>query len=165
VLIRPYADSDWTELYPIIREVIEAGETYAYDPTWSEQETRDVWVVDSPAPRPSRTIVAEEGGVILGSAHLEPNRPARGSHVGTASFMVGSAARGKGVGRALGERVLELARQDGYASMQFNAVVESNEAAVHLWQSLGFRIIGTVPEAFEHPRLGLVGLHVMYQKF
>jgi L-amino acid N-acyltransferase YncA len=159
VQIRAFADADWPQVYPIIREVIEAGETYAYDPDWSEAETRDVWV-EKP---PGRTLVAEDDGRILGSAHLAPNRPGRGSHVGTASFMVGSAARGRGVGRLLGERVLELARADGYASMQFNAVVETNQAAVHLWQALGFRIIGTVPEAFEHPTLGRVGLHVMYQ--
>jgi hypothetical protein len=48
--------------------------------------------------------------------------------------------------------------------MQFNAVVESNRVAVRLWQALGFRVIGTVPEAFEHPTLGRVGLHVMYRR-
>jgi hypothetical protein len=47
--------------------------------------------------------------------------------------------------------------------MQFNAVVETNTAAVRLWLALGFEIIGTVPEAFDHARLGLVGLHVMYR--
>jgi hypothetical protein len=46
--------------------------------------------------------------------------------------------------------------------MQFNAVVETNVAAVGLWQSLGFEILATVPEAFDHPRHGLVGLHIMY---
>ena len=48
--------------------------------------------------------------------------------------------------------------------MQFNAVVETNIAAVKLWQALGFQIIGTVPEAFEHARLGRVGLHIMYRR-
>jgi ribosomal protein S18 acetylase RimI-like enzyme len=48
--------------------------------------------------------------------------------------------------------------------MQFNAVVETNEPAVKLWRSLGFEVIGTVPEAFDHRRHGLVGLHVMYRK-
>jgi len=47
--------------------------------------------------------------------------------------------------------------------MQFNAVVESNDVAARLWQALGFRIIGTVPEAFEHPALGRVGLHAMHR--
>jgi ribosomal protein S18 acetylase RimI-like enzyme len=46
--------------------------------------------------------------------------------------------------------------------MQFNAVVESNTSAVRLWQSLGFEIVGTVPEAYDHREHGLVGLHVMF---
>jgi GNAT superfamily N-acetyltransferase len=78
--------------------------------------------------------------------------------------MVASEARGRGIGRALGEYTLEWAREQGYASMQFNAVVESNVAAVRLWQVLGFQIIGTVPEAFEHRELGRVGLHIMYRR-
>ena len=79
--------------------------------------------------------------------------------------MVAREARGRGIGRALGEYALSWAREQGYAAMQSNAVVESNHVAVRLWQALGFRIIGTVPEAFEHPTLGRVGLHVMYCHF
>jgi ribosomal protein S18 acetylase RimI-like enzyme len=60
--------------------------------------------------------------------------------------------------------VLADARRAGYYSMQFNAVVESNTGAVRLWKDLGFEIIGTVPEAFEHPTLGKVGLHIMYRR-
>jgi GNAT superfamily N-acetyltransferase len=77
--------------------------------------------------------------------------------------MVANEARGRGVGRALGEYAPSWARDRGYAAMRFNAVVESNHAAVRRWQALGFRIIGTVPEAFEHPTLGRIGLHVMHQ--
>ena len=94
---------------------------------------------------------------------MGPNRPGPGSHVATASFMVARDARGLGVGRALGEYALRWAREEGYAAMQFNAVVESNHPAVRLWQALGFKIIGTVPEAFQHPNLGRVGLHIMHQ--
>jgi GNAT superfamily N-acetyltransferase len=78
--------------------------------------------------------------------------------------MVDSSSSGRGVGRALGEYALQWARAAGYHSMQFNAVVETNTAAVHLWQSLGFQILTTIPEAFKHPKHGLVGLHIMYQK-
>jgi ribosomal protein S18 acetylase RimI-like enzyme len=67
------------------------------------------------------------------------------------------------VGRALGLHVLDRARRSGYLAMQFNAVVETNTGAVHLWQSLGFEIVGTVPKAFRHPQHGLVGLHVMHR--
>ena len=157
--IRGYTDADWLSVWPIFREVVSAGETFAYDPAWSYEQARDVWVV---AP-PGRTVVACEGERVLGTAHMEPNRPGPGSHVATASFMVASDARGRGVGRALGEHAILWARERVYAAMQFNAVVESNEVAVRLWRSLGFRIIGTVPEAFEHPALGRVGLHVMHR--
>ena len=61
---------------------------------------------------------------------------------------------GRGVGRALAERVLADARAAGYRAMQFNAVVETNTGAVALWESLGFRILATVPEAFDHPSAG-----------
>lgn len=107
--------------------------------------------------------MADDGSRLLGTAKVGPNRPGPGSHVATASFMVAGAARGRGVGRALGEYALDWARTAGYAAMQFNAVVESNEAAVRLWQALGFHIVGTVPEAFAHPSNGRVGLHIMHR--
>ena len=158
--IRKYTDGDWPSVWTIFQEVVASGDTYAYDPEWSSEQAREVWVV---AP-PGRTVVACDGTRVLGTAHMGPNRPGPGSHVSTASFMVASNARSRGVGRALGEYALNWAREQGYAAMQFNAVVESNHVAVRLWQSLGFRIIRTVPEAFEHPTLGRVGLHVMYRR-
>ena len=158
--IREYKDADWPSVWSVFREVVAAGDTFAYDPGWSAEQAREVWVV---AP-PGRTVVASDGPRVLGTAHMGPNRPGPGSHVATASFMVAGDARGRGVGRALGEYALSWAREQGYAAMQFNAVVESNAVAVRLWQALGFRIIGTVPEAFEHPTLGRVGLHVMHRR-
>ncbi len=159
MLIREYNDGDWEAMWPIFQEVVAARDTYVYDPEWSSDEARNVWV-EAP---PGRTVVACDGAQMLGTAKIGPNRPGPGSHVATASFMVAREARGRGVGRALGEYALEWAREQGYAAMQFNAVVESNIAAVRLWQALGFQIIGTVPEAFEHRELGRVGLHIMYR--
>ena len=160
MLIREYTEADWLSVWAIFREVVSAGDTYAYDPAWTSEQAREVWV-EAP---PGHTVVACDGASVLGTAKMGPNRPGPGSHVATASFMVAAAARGRGVGRALGEYALSWARRQGYAAMQFNAVVESNHAAVRLWQALGFRIIGTVPEAFEHPALGRVGLHVMHRR-
>jgi L-amino acid N-acyltransferase YncA len=160
MLIREYTNADWPSVWPIFQEVVNAGDTYAYDPRWSSEQARGVWV-EAP---PGRTVVACDGPSVLGTAKMGPNRPGPGSHVATASFMVAADARGRGVGRALGEYALSWAREQGYAAMQFNAVVESNAAAVSLWQALGFQIIGTVPEAFEHPRLGRVGLHIMHRR-
>ena len=76
--------------------------------------------------------------------------------------MVAAEARGRGVGRALGEYVVRWHRDHGYRGIQFNAVVETNLSAVRLWQALGFEIVGTVPGAFRSKEHGYVGLHVMY---
>jgi L-amino acid N-acyltransferase YncA len=160
VLIRPITETDWPAFYPVFRDVVAAGETYAYPEGLSSSEAHDLWV-ESP---PAVTVVAvSDDGSVLGSAKCGPNRPARGSHVATASFMVAEGARGLGVGRALGQWVLTWARQQGYAAMQFNAVVETNIAAVHLWRELGFEVVGTVPEAFSSRSHGRVGLHVMHR--
>jgi L-amino acid N-acyltransferase YncA len=153
-------DADWPEIYPIFTQIVDAGDTYAYPIGLSSADAHDLWI----ASPPGHTVVARDGSDLLGTATMGPNRPGRGAHVATASFMVDPAAQGRGVGRALGSYVVEWARSAGYHGMQFNAVVETNAPAVHLWQSLGFTVIGTVPEAFDHRTHGLVGLHVMYQR-
>jgi L-amino acid N-acyltransferase YncA len=158
--IRPAADEDWPRIYPIFSAVVEAGETYTYPAGLSSEQAQALWM----EPEPWTTWVAVDRDVVLGTAKAGPNRPGRGSHVATASFMVDPSAQGRGVGRALGEHVLGWARDAGYRAMQFNAVVETNTAAVRLWLDLGFEVVGTVPEAFDHARLGLVGLHVMHRR-
>jgi GNAT superfamily N-acetyltransferase len=157
VIIRTATGDDWPRIWPFFRDIVAAGETYAYPEDLTEETARPLWM-------DGHVVVAEEDGVILGSAKMGPNRPGRGAHVSTASFMVDPAAQGKGVGRALGEYAVDWARGAGYHSMQFNAVVETNTGAVALWQALGFEILTTVPEAFESRRHGRVGLHIMYQK-
>lgn len=156
--IRTAGPVDWPGIYPIFRAVVAAGETYAYPPDLELAEAASWWL----EPLPGRTLVATEQDRVLGTAKFGPNRPGRGSHVATASFMVAEDARGGGVGRALGQEVLRLVRNEGYRAVQFNAVVETNAAAVGLWRSLGFGVVGTVPAAFDHPRYGFVGLHVMH---
>ena len=156
--IRQARGDDWPRIYPIFSAIVTAGRTYAYPEGLSSDEARALWM----EPPPGRTVVAVEGDRLLGSAKMGPNRPGRGAHVATASFMVDPAAQGRGVGRALGEHVVAWARDAGYRAIQFNAVVETNTGAVHLWQSLGFRILTTVPGAFDHPEHGYVGLHVMH---
>jgi L-amino acid N-acyltransferase YncA len=160
VEIRAATASDWPAIWPFFRTIVGAGETYAYPTELTSEAARALWFEDPPG----TTVVTVEGSSILGTAKAGPNRPGRGAHVATASFMVSPDHGGKGVGRALGEHILEWARAAGFHSMQFNAVVETNIGAVRLWQSLGFEIIGTVPEAFDHRTEGLVGLHVMYRR-
>jgi len=158
VRIREFADADWALVWPIVREVIEARDTFCYDPSMTSDQARQAWV-EAP---PGRTVVAEEAGSVLGTARMGPNRPGPGSHIATASFMVAARARGRGVGTALCRHALAWARGRGYAGMQFNAVVESNLAAIEVYRREGFTIVGTVPGAFDHPELGRIGLHIMY---
>jgi L-amino acid N-acyltransferase YncA len=157
-MIRPATTDDWLQIWPFFREIVDAGETYAYPLDLTSEQARDLWLYEPPG----QTVVLVEDDRILGSATMGPNRPGRGAHVGTASFMVSSDARGRGVGRRLAEYVVQWHREQGFRGIQFNAVVETNTSAVHLWQSLGFEIVGTVPEAFESRTHGRVGLHVMY---
>jgi L-amino acid N-acyltransferase YncA len=156
--VRTATEEDWPQIWPFFTRIIEAGESYAYRADLTSEQARDGWLMRPPA----RTVVLEEDGRVLGSATMGPNRPGRGSHVGTASFMVDEAARGRGIGRRLGEHVVQWHRDQGYRGIQFNAVVETNIPAVRLWQSLGFEIVGTVPGAFRSRAHGYVGLHVMY---
>ncbi|GAA1733327.1 GNAT family N-acetyltransferase [Isoptericola hypogeus] len=157
--IRLATDDDWPRLWPIVEAVVREGETYVYPLDLTSDQAREVWMERAPG----ATVVAEGAdGTVLGTAKMGPNRPGHGDHVGTASFMVSPAARGLGLGRALGEHVVAWHRAQGFRGIQFNAVVESNAGAVRLWRSLGFEIVGTVPGAFRSPAHGYVGLHVMY---
>lgn len=181
--IRTATEADWPGILPFFQAIVEAGETYALPTGMSSDEARAAWF----APGHVVVVAVDEGArgadvddgaegaegaaagttgadVVLGSAHYGPNRPGRGSHVATASFMVAPEAAGRGVGRTLGEYVVSAARAAGFHSMQFNAVVETNVRAVALWHSLGFETLTTVPEAFDHPEHGLVGLEVMYRR-
>ncbi len=160
VIVRPATDGDWPDIWPIIEAVVRGGETYAYPRDLTEAAARAIWMQTTPGV----TLVAADGDQVLGTAKVTPNQMGPGSHVANASFIVRPAARGRGVGRLLGEAALDWARSAGFRAIQFNAVVETNTSAVALWRSLGFDIIGTVPEAFEHPTRGFVGLHVMHRR-
>jgi L-amino acid N-acyltransferase YncA len=161
VIIEVATDADWPAIFPIFSQIVDAGETYAYPSGLTSAQARSLWM----EPPPGQTVVIrDDDQAILGSAKMGPNRPGRGAHVATASFMVDPAQQGRGIGRTLGDYVIEWARAAGFHSMQFNAVVETNVGAVKLWRDLGFAIIGTVPDAFDHRANGLVGLHVMYRR-
>jgi GNAT superfamily N-acetyltransferase len=160
MLIRPATGGDWPRIWPFFARIVAAGETYAYPEDLTLETARSLWL----EPPPGHAVVAVADDVVLGTAKIGPNRPGRGRHIATASFMVAPDHGGKGVGRALGSYVVEWARAEGYHGMQFNAVVETNAVAIRLWESLGFEILATVPAAFDSRQHGYVGLHVMYQR-
>lgn len=157
--IRDATPDDWPAIWPFMRQIITDGETYTYDRDLPESEARASWFL----PPPDRTVVAVSDGVVAGTAKMNRNHRGGGSHIASASFMVDPACSGRGIGRALGEEVISWAKSAGYRAIQFNAVVSTNTRAVALWQSLGFTIIGTLPEGFLHPTKGYVDLHIMHR--
>src|SRR5580704_13858893 len=108
-------------------------------------------------------FVAEQDGEVLGSYYIRANQKGGGAHVGNCGYMTAAWAAGRGVATAMCRHSLEFARSQGFRAMQFNFVISSNEAAIHLWQKFGFATIGRLPDAFLHPGLGYVDALVMYR--
>lgn len=159
IVVRDYVDADWPQVWPLIEEVVRAGDTFPYPTDLTEAEARPIWLENGPG---GRTTVAFDGETLVGTAKMGRNRPGPGAHVATASYMVAADHRGHGVGRALVVESLEWARAAGFLAMQFNAVVATNRGAVGLYESLGFTVVGTVPRAHRLPSGELVGLSIMH---
>ncbi|MFA7597630.1 MAG: GNAT family N-acetyltransferase [Novosphingobium sp.] len=156
--IRPAVQADSPAIWSIIGPTIRAGETYALDPAMSEADSLAYWLGQD-----KETFVAEDAGAVLGTYYLKANQGGGGAHIANCGYMTAAAAAGRGIARRMCEHSLENARSRGFRGMQFNFVVSTNERAVRLWQSLGFEIVGTLPLAFNHPRLGYVDALVMFR--
>lgn len=156
--IRPAADADRQTILAIVKPILSAGETYAMARDLDDAGVLAYWFAPS-----HEVFVAEADGAILGTYYLMANQAGGGSHVANCGYMTAPAAQGKGVARAMCEHSLLRARQRGFRAMQFNHVVSTNTRAVALWQSLGFAIVGTLPQAFNHPAHGYVDSYVMFR--
>lgn len=107
--------------------------------------------------------VLEEGGEVLGSFYQRCNHFGLGKHVANGGYVVSPAAKGRGIGRLLGEKSIERARERGFRGIQFNFVVSTNTVAVNLWKSLGFRVIGTIPGGFHYKRQRYDDAYIMFR--
>jgi len=156
--LRDATDADGDAIWDIFRVVVASGDTYAFDPDISRAEALSYWM--QPA---NHCQLAQHDGTVVGTYILRANQPGLGSHVANAAFMVAPTARGRGVGQAMGQHCLGEARRRGFRAMQFNFVVSTNDSAIRLWQRLGFEIVGTLPGAFRHSRMGYVDAYVMFR--
>lgn len=157
--IRKAIEADKPAVWEIIKSVISTGDTYIFHPDSPPEKMLAYWFAAD-----KQTYVALSENKIAGTFFLKDNQPDLGSHIANAGYMVAPEAKGKRVGRTMAEFSLDEARRLGYQAMQFNFVVKSNEVAVKLWLSLGFEIIGEIPEAFRHAENGLTNALIMYRR-
>lgn len=157
MIIRPRTAADDGEVWSILEPMIRAGETYALPRDLGRDEALAYFCGPD-----HEVFVATDEGVTVGTYYLRANQRGGGAHVANCGYVTGAAATGRGVARAMCAHSLDRARARGFRAMQFNLVVSTNERAVRLWQSFGFTIVGTLPEAFAHPTKGFVDAFVMY---
>ena len=93
---------------------------------------------------------------------LHPNNFGRCGHIANASYAVRKDCRGEGIGRKMVRHCLENAREKGFRGLQFNAVVATNQAAIHLYESLGFHKIGTIKDGYHLKNGSYEDIHIFY---
>jgi RimJ/RimL family protein N-acetyltransferase len=152
---------DWPAIWDIMREVVATGDTYPYPPDITEEAAQAIWMKSGGR---EVTYVARSDGDIVGTAYIRANGVGLSDHIANAGWMIDPRLQGQGIGRPFAEHVIEEARRLRYHGMQFNGVVATNIKAVGLWESLGFTIVGTVPDAFRHPGGDMVPVHIMYRR-
>jgi L-amino acid N-acyltransferase YncA len=156
--IRPARTDDANAIWAILEPTIRAGETYTLPRNMESRQALAYWF------SPEHTVfVAEQDGEVLGSYYLRANQRGGGGHVCNCGYMTAAWASGRGVATAMCEHSLEYAKAQGYRAVQFNFVISSNLAAIHLWQKFGFATVGRLPGAFLHPGVGYVDALVMYR--
>lgn len=156
MLIRQSEPRDDDAIWRILEPAFRAGETYPVPRDISRKDALTYWHTPGHA-----VFVAEDAGTVVGTYYLRANNRGGGAHVANCGYVVAPEAFGRGVAQAMCSHSLEEAKARGFTAMQFNFVIASNERAVRLWQRMGFAIAGHLPEAFQHPRLGLVDAYVM----
>jgi ribosomal protein S18 acetylase RimI-like enzyme len=152
-------NEDEESLWGILEPMVRRGGTYVFSLDKSKESLMGYWMGAD-----KFTFVVERDGELLGTFYLKSNQEGLGDHICNAGFVVAPAAEGQGIGRWMGELAQAEAKSRGFLAMQFNFVIKSNQPAVHLWKSLGFSVLGEIPEAYRHPQLGLVSALIFYKK-
>jgi ribosomal protein S18 acetylase RimI-like enzyme len=156
--IRPAAKADGARIWDILRPMIAEGETYALPREWQQESALGYWSAPG-----HHVFVAEQGGAVVGTYYVRANQLGGGAHVANCGYVTAPPARAQGIARQMCLHSLQEARRRGFRAMQFNFVVSSNRKAVALWESLSFKVVGAIPEAFHHPSLGFVDALVMHR--
>lgn len=142
--IRPYQKKDIPSMMRIWNETVEEGASLPQLSTLTEKQAAEFF-----RDQTCTCIAADKStGVVVGLYILHPNSVGRCSHIANASYVVWSVMRHKGIGRQLVTHSLRQTKKSGFRIMQFDAVVSTNTPARKLYDSLGFKEIGVLPEGF-----------------
>ena len=157
--IRAMTEDDFKLFWPVFSRIAQEQETYMYDPNIPYEEAHKIWCEE-----PMRTFVYERNGKICGSYYIKKNPTTLSRYICNCGYMVDPDFKNQGIAQKLCLHSQNIARELDFKSMQFNAVVSTNVTAVYLWKKMGFRIIKTLPKAYEHKTLGPVDCYVMYKE-
>ena len=141
MIIRGFTKDDLPEMISIWNEIVEEGNAFP------QEESLTLKTGFAFFNSQSHVGVAFDGE-ILGLYILHPNNVGRCSHIANASYAVSSKARGKHIGQKLVLDSMEKAKELDFLILQFNAVVEDNFSARHLYEKLGFKKLGVIPKGF-----------------
>lgn len=142
LIIREFHKSDIQQMISIWNDIVEEGIAFPQENCLDEKEGYDFFSSQS------YTAVAESDGKIVGLYILHPNNIGRCGHICNASYAVDKSCRGQHIGEKLVLDCMEQGKKHGFKVLQFNAVVESNIHARHLYERLGFSQLGTIPDGF-----------------
>lgn len=163
ITIRPATVADHDALWAMLEPVLRAGETYALPRTMDRSAALAYWLDPRHTVFVAEIAEAEIDGAVVGSYYLQPNQLGPGSHIANCGYLTAPSATGRGIAGAMCVHSLKYAREAGYRAMQFNFVVSTNLAALHLWTKHGFRILARLPGAFHHPTQGFVDALLLWQ--
>src|SRR3989338_10015142 len=137
-------DSERKELYELFLEIIKEGDSYPHTLQYSFDDFLGYFF-----PKGSKVLICKKGKEIAGGFYLKTNFAGNSSHIANCGYIVGKEYRGQKIGFHLGKCSIDIAKEMGYRGIIFNLVFKENKPAVNLWQKLGFKIIGTIPNAIK----------------
>ena len=142
MIIRKYENDDICQMINLWNEVVEDGIAFPQEELLTEETGAEFFAEQS------YTGVAEVEGEVVGLYILHPNNIGRCGHICNTSYAVASQHRGRHIGEQLVLDSLRMGKELGFRILQFNAVVESNIHARHLYERLGFVQLGVIPGGF-----------------
>ena len=141
--VREFKEKDLKSMVRIWNEIVEDGIAFPQEELLDENSGRVFFSSQSFC-----GVAEDDDGSIQGLYILHPNNVGRCGHICNASYAVSSVFRGRHIGEKLVIDCMEKAKQLGFSILQFNAVVETNIHARHLYERLGFHQLGVIPKGF-----------------